>query len=637
MPFTETVTIINNSGKIISTGKHLVGLFKDAKSAYKEKKAVLEEEKTIQRAYTSYDVPVRSSSSKYHPSPPDGFCYEVEGQSLADDDRVSRASSNRSHRSLKSSRSERTERTPKTRTRSLTVANLDRLSEVSSTAPSKVPKTYRAPYAETVSKSLVLSRPDLARAPTAPAAAAHYRGVYSGALDPQPMCHDAMSVHEPSVYMNRASSEPNLVHDDQKKKKKEIDMNLAYGSMPPDLADRVDLDPNYKPDRETQVQQLVDKIEGILDEAECVHHSANTIISMLQDNPQRAAAVALALAELSSVLGKMTPAFAGIIKSGSPAVFGLLASPQFLIAAGVAVGVTIVMFGGYKIIKRIKESKATQEKLAFDMEKMNVQQAVTPPPVLNMGHVPEADYYYDNPPFGRSHGKTHTEVSHDDAIVLDDAEELSTIESWRRGILPFGSDQSADLELISPEAERVMKQRFRDSRMEFDGDDRTVTADDSVSRAGSKRSHRSHKTSSRRSKSHTGHHRSSRLREEMRSEVPERTSSKDKVRDKDDDARSRHSGHSSHSHRSDRSHRSSRTERTEKKPSTRVAMKAIEDGSKDRDNTLQSILGKDKMSSVASSKATDKEKKAGNMLKTMFKRKKEREDRGGSRLVLEMA
>ncbi|RQM08438.1 hypothetical protein DH86_00000461, partial [Scytalidium sp. 3C] len=40
----ETITVINKSGKIISTGKHLVNIFKDARDAYQEKKAELKAE-----------------------------------------------------------------------------------------------------------------------------------------------------------------------------------------------------------------------------------------------------------------------------------------------------------------------------------------------------------------------------------------------------------------------------------------------------------------------------------------------------------------------------------------------------------------------------------------------------------------
>lgn len=72
------------------------------------------------------------------------------------------------------------------------------------------------------------------------------------------------------------------------------------------------------------------------------------------------AAVALTLAEISNIIKTMSPGVLMALKGSSPAVFALLASPQFLIAAGVGVGVTVVCLGGYKIIKRIKTRNAAE-------------------------------------------------------------------------------------------------------------------------------------------------------------------------------------------------------------------------------------------------------------------------------------
>ncbi|KAL9098068.1 MAG: hypothetical protein Q9187_009737 [Circinaria calcarea] len=78
------------------------------------------------------------------------------------------------------------------------------------------------------------------------------------------------------------------------------------------------------------------------------------------------AAVALTLAEISNIVSKMAPGVMMSLKGSAPAVFALLASPQFLIAAGVGVGVTIVAFGGYKIIKKIKAKHAGEEDPGVD-------------------------------------------------------------------------------------------------------------------------------------------------------------------------------------------------------------------------------------------------------------------------------
>jgi len=101
-------------------------------------------------------------------------------------------------------------------------------------------------------------------------------------------------------------------------------------------------------------------VKRILEEADCLQYSASAIIATLQKNPDAMAAVALTLAELSNIVTKMAPGVLTAMKASSPAVFALLASPQFLIAGGVAVGVTIVAFGGFKIIKKIRSKQAVE-------------------------------------------------------------------------------------------------------------------------------------------------------------------------------------------------------------------------------------------------------------------------------------
>jgi len=376
-------------------------------------------------------------------------------------------------------------------------------------------------------------------------------------------------------------------------------MHLAYGSIPPDLESRTDLVPsrsgplepiagNGYPgaaqdmvpagNDEQQAMSLMQRIESFLEEAHCLQHSAGAIISHLQSKPEAAAAVALTLAELSSLLTKMSPGFLAVIKGGSPAVFALLASPQFLIGAGVAVGVTVVMFGGWKIVKRIQEAKKEMEKpVEFEMQP-GLQQ---PPPRHPTGGFGFAQ--------GAAFGGAGGSDGFDEALVLE--EELSTIESWRRGIASYGEEGTADLELISPEAERAMRER----RRERDGDG--ITPDDSASRIGRpERSGRTHGSG----KSHKSHR--SRKHEDDSGDIPERKSSKGfKERDRDDEDEDRRS------ERSHRSHKSSRSKRTE-----RVSVKAIEDGGRESENTLDAVLRKEKKP---------------NMLKTLFKKKKEKDDK----------
>jgi hypothetical protein len=197
-----------------------------------------------------------------------------------------------------------------------------------------------------------------------------------------------------------------------------IDMHLAYGDIPPPLSHEIALSPKEK---ERELKGLMSRLDKIMLEAQCIQHSATTIISSLQANPEAMAAVALTLAEISNIIAKMSPGILATIKGGSPAIFALLASPQFLIAGGVAVGVTIVMFGGYKIIKKIKADAAMKAEAA----------------------------------------------RMDEALVYDG--DLSSIESWRRGIADEGARSvtiSVDGEFITPEAVRLKKERIRERARE---------------------------------------------------------------------------------------------------------------------------------------------------------------------------
>ncbi|RDA86911.1 hypothetical protein CP532_1865, partial [Ophiocordyceps camponoti-leonardi (nom. inval.)] len=328
MPLQQTVTIVNNSGKIISSGKKLFSIFKEAKGAYDEKKAELQSVKRSQTFDASRSIAAPSRSK-----------YEID-----DDDEVEHHG--RHHRRRRDHDYGRP---------ALTESNLKTHSETSS--------------------------------------------VVSAAPSP------------------RRSSAPTIRQDG-------IDMDLAYGNVPPDLADRVDLDPRHGDDGQQRAQTLVGRVEKLLDEAHCLQHSAGTMIRNLQEKPDTAAEVALTLADLSSAVANMSPALVGLLKSGSPAVFALLASPQFLIGTTIAVGVTVVMFGGWRIVKRIHDG----------------QQPMLP----SAGGVPFPD---------RARGVEYDDGRVDEALVVDD--QLGSIDSWRRGIV--SSDESADLELITPEADRATR------------------------------------------------------------------------------------------------------------------------------------------------------------------------------------
>lgn len=464
------------------------------------------------------------------------------------DDAYSLASSRRTGRSRQSRGSkQRDHSVPRT---ALTASNLKTLTEVSSTAPSKAPTRgpapHRSPYAETCDGAL--SRPSLQHAQTLP-----------------PSRTDG---HYPvqDVYLPRANSDPTMAKAIAKEEKK-IDMDMAYGSIPPDLEDRIDLDPKFKAiEKERKAQALAEKIESLLIEAHCVHHTANHMIQHLKTQPAAAAAVALTLAELSAVLGKVSPGFLPALKAGSPAVFALLASPQFLIAAGVTVGVTVVMFGGWRIVKQItdahEEITQARQPMAFEAH-------------------PEGVYAERAP--------TEYSASGDEAYVIEEIEEeLSSIETWRRGISEVGEDESeVDMELISRAA-----LRSRDGGADDDArtmrsvrTSRTSKTDKSSKSAKSTKSHRPRDDfddtrSSRRGSAST-------------------SSSRTTTRDLDQESDAG----------SERSHRTSRTNQSSK---SKRSMLTIEDGARDRDNTVEAVL---------------RPAKKDNMLKNMFRKKAERTSR----------
>ncbi|KAK1978575.1 hypothetical protein LZ30DRAFT_752053 [Colletotrichum cereale] len=539
MALTQTVTIINNSGKIISTGKHLAGIFKEAKASYQEKKAAIKADREVLKRAQTFDTA--------RDPPP-----EVFDRRYSHDDGRSVASSRRSHRSGRSQSSHRyhdrdVECYPR---RALTENNLKTHSEVSSVTPSRAPPptAYRGPYAETA-----MGRPAMHHYTTAPTCSESLAdsATIRGSMVPRTMSAPVMAKGH---------------------KEKDIDMDLAYGNIPPDLQDRTDLDPLTK---EKEAKTLVARVEGLLDEAKCMHHSATATIAHLQGNPDAAAAVALTLAELSTLLKQMSPAFLSVIKGGSPAVFALLASPQFLIAAGASIGLTVVMFGGWKIVKQIKDAQAQRQAVIANAMAFEAQPVPQP---IEYDYPPEQ---YD--PYAQSREGS---VAYDEAYVLDPRldEELSSIESWRRGIAPFGEDGSADMELISPEAARSIR---------GDPDTRTERSFRSQRSSKTHRSSRTERTdrSERTEKSSRSH------RSMCESEIPERKSS---IARSEKDAESVASSH--------RSHRSSKSKRSE-----RVSTLAIEDGSRQKaDEAIEAVL----------------RPKKNNMLKTLFKKKeKEHRDR----------
>jgi hypothetical protein len=548
-----------------------------------------------------YDVPDRRYFLE------EGSYYTHEPQNLDDGDRRrsiddarsdgrSMASSRRSHGTHRSHRSKRTTRDDdeaRSTRPPLTASNLRTHSEVSSTAPSQITAVYRSPYAETAPRdSMMMSRPNLARAPTAPPSTMVTMEPALGPRQPSHTGGTMVQMHHVASESDLSTIRPTPKDDKKQKKKKDIDMNLAYGNIPPDLASRTDLGPVTKAEeaafaadaelkRQQEARTLMARIDTILDEAEAVHHSATSIIDHLQRKPEAAAAVALMLAELSTLLKTLGPGFLAVVKGGSPAIFALLASPQFLVGVSVAVGVTVVCFGGWKIVKRIKEAKAIAAERDASAQAFEMQDQPQ--------YMPQ---HYSSGHSGFEEGSRYG-PSEDDALVLE--EELSSIETWRRGIVPSEADdeelarsiaESADLELITPDAARSVRDDGRSIR--------------TVRTHRSSKSHRSHRSS---------HHHRAEEEDAGDFEVPERRSSRASRSDAASEAGSERSRKTSRSKATTATVRTSHT-------------KAIEDGSRQREeNSLESVLN-----GGSSAHGPSLGSRKNSMLKTLFRKKKDREE-----------
>ncbi|PVH98220.1 hypothetical protein DM02DRAFT_643711 [Periconia macrospinosa] len=358
----ETITVINKSGKVVSSSKHIVNVFKEAKSAYRERKAEIKAE--------------RDAAAVEHKKMRD----DMKALQL-DDDTRSRTSrhSKATHRSSKSRRHHSRPPLERGYTDSFFANDLD---------------SPRSPHAR--------FEQDLAGG----AREAHARELVRRNTE-------AFAVAAPQERTTRSRSESH------------IDMDLAYGEYIPPPVPAKQYDDN-------ELREQASKLTRLLDEANCLQHSAVTTIENLQKNPDALAAVALTLAEISTMLGKMGPGVLLSFKTAFPAVVALLASPQFMIAAGVGVGVTVVALGGYKIIKKMQANKEEDRMLESPL-----QAAPAPPPLAARAPLAVEDSYQG----------------------LDELEppELGRIEMWRRGIADVQASSqgtSVDGEFITPAATR---------------------------------------------------------------------------------------------------------------------------------------------------------------------------------------
>ena len=317
----QTIAVFDKSGKAVSTSKHLINVFKEAKLAYRERRAEI--------------VAGRQAElEKKHRHRPRTV-------NVIDDDEHSATSSRRGPRSPQTSHYDSRAGPPHRRVsmqRSETSPIIG--SPRSPSEYSRNPQDSRRGSRDFVNPSPEHHHPEsLTRRHTATA-------IFPTELPPRPKCTD------------------------------NIDLDLAYGDLPPNLLPRTSSQENLQQITpyadEEEVRGLVSKVKFLLEEADCLQVSASTMISSLQKNPDAMAAVALTLAEISNIAKRLAPGALMAMKGSAPAVFALLASPQFLIAAGVGVGLTVVCLGGYKIVKRIKmkNAAAAEEEGEPNMDEM---------------------------------------------------------------------------------------------------------------------------------------------------------------------------------------------------------------------------------------------------------------------------
>ena len=346
----QTIAIVDKSGKVVSTSKQLKNIWLEAKLAYQERKAEIasdrkaRDDKELRKAVNAMSLADEQERPRSHQ-------YErraIEGSSQR---REARPTTDR-HHSSRSVRSDHSEphspgspalhgspaRSPLSRSASAQNQQPTVEPGYDYYAPSErsSPSSPRSSKPPNYSSELTRRRTDLALE-VAPA-----KPPRPGTL---PRVHTS-----PSLYSH--------ANDD-------IDMDLAYGefhpeSISPSNTSLPDLSMSRSLSKKDQQQRdkeelssLVLKCKMLLDQANCAQYSVKAVVSHLQENPDAMAAVALTLAEISNIASKMAPGVLMTLKAGAPAVFSLLAAPEFLVAVGVGVGLTVVMFGGYKIIKKI--------------------------------------------------------------------------------------------------------------------------------------------------------------------------------------------------------------------------------------------------------------------------------------------
>ncbi|KAK5045767.1 hypothetical protein LTR84_008859 [Exophiala bonariae] len=420
----QTIAIVDRSNKVVSTSKQLKNVFKEAKLAYLERKAEIvadrkaREDRELRKAIKAVTIAeedarsdTRSDTSR-RSRRPHGHRHDSDRRRPSERDQHHSSESRRRRRSHDDTRS------------------------VDSASPTGQPPAYNG---------LAQFNEDLygthRSAPTSPSAPRGHELIRRRTDLPL----DRYGSQRPTPVRAHSTSDMDG----------HIDMDLAYGEFHPES---LQLSPKVEQQLQKQeMASLVERCKMLMDEANCAQHSVRAIVAHLQKNPDAMAAVALTLAEISNLATKMAPAALMSFKTAAPAVFAVLAAPEFLIAVGVGVGLTVVMFGGYKIIKKIQAGTNGNKEEAMD-EMLDVNELsriehwrrgisdtsdtasvatsvegefITPMAAASMGHLPlprdrNGDSQGERKKEGKEKKKKHRHRSVDDGDTTVIGSETST-------------------------------------------------------------------------------------------------------------------------------------------------------------------------------------------------------------------
>ncbi|EXJ64060.1 hypothetical protein A1O7_00396 [Cladophialophora yegresii CBS 114405] len=425
---TQTIAIIDRSNKVVSTSKQLKNVFKEAKMAYLERKAEIvnarraKEEKELRKA--------------------------MKAVTIAEDARSDTTRRSRRHRSHRTE-VEEAYRRPSTPERHYS---------------SESPRRYHARVESEADVPRYLEEPCRPHVGLAAFNEELYGHNHSAPVTPHaPAGHELVRRTTDLPLQTQHPHRPSPVRSHSVS---DIDMDLAYGDFHPES---LMLDPKTEQKLQKQeMSSLVLKCKMLIDEANCAQHSVRAMIAHLQGNPDAMAAVALTLAEISNLASKMAPGALAAFKAGAPSVFAMLAAPEFLIAVGVGVGITVVMFGGYKIIKKIKAHVSDKEE---------------DEPVDEMLDVRELDRI--------EHWRRGISDADTASVATSvEGEYITPTAAKSMGHLPIPRDRSEERQ---KEQRREEKRKKKHHRRIEDDPDRTVVASEDSSKSRRSKSSRSEK------------------------------------------------------------------------------------------------------------------------------------------------